>query len=81
MYVINLHDLSVHESERLIQEVWIVIEKHHIGSPRLTSRRQADQVEIALTFEAEADRTIVARELRAHGTARVLMMPEVAAAR
>ena len=81
MYAINLHDLSVHEAEHLIQEVWIALEKHQIRSPALTSRRQADRVEIALTFEAEADRLIVARELRVRGTARVLMMLGVAAAR
>jgi hypothetical protein len=66
MHSINFHDLSIPEAEDLIREVWLLLEKHQISTPKLTSSGRADRLQIALTFGSEAERATVAVGLGAH---------------
>jgi hypothetical protein len=63
MHTIAFYDLSVPEAEDLIRVVWLLLEKHQISTPKVTSRRRTDRLQIRLTFGSEAERATVARGL------------------
>jgi DNA-binding transcriptional LysR family regulator len=65
MHSINCNDLSDLEAEDLIREVWLLLEKHRIATPKLTVSRRANRLQIAFTFGSEADRAMVAHGLGA----------------
>jgi hypothetical protein len=72
MHSINFDDLSDPEAEDLIREVWLLLEKHQIATPKLTASRRANRLQIALTFGSEAERATVAHGLGADRTPQVL---------
>jgi hypothetical protein len=67
MHSIDLRNLSISEAEDLLLEVWLALEKHQVATPKVITIRQANRLEIALTFESEAERATVATELQMHG--------------
>jgi hypothetical protein len=65
MHSINFDDLSDREAEDLIREVWLLLEKHQIVTPKLTASRRAGRLQIAFAFGSEAERATVAHGLGA----------------
>jgi hypothetical protein len=66
MHTIKYKDLSDPEAEDLIREVWLLLEKHHIATPKLSASRRANRLHLALTFGSEAERATVAHGLGAY---------------
>jgi hypothetical protein len=79
MRSIRFQRLSISEAEDLIILLSLITEAQRIATPRLTSSRQVEGLEIVLTFESEAQRAAVELQMRGYskenGSVRPMAVP------
>jgi hypothetical protein len=79
MRSIRFQRLSITEAEDMIILLSLITEEQRIATPKLKSSRQAEGLEIVLTFESEAQRAAVELQMRGYakenGSVRPMAVP------
>lgn len=64
MFVVRLDPMSMARAERVVAEVWRVLEEYHIASPQLAvEARMGNFLDMHLTFDSIADAALVRHAL------------------
>ena len=59
----QFNGLDESDAERLLAAIWCVLEKHNLHTPLLDTRTASARIDMTLTFQSAADRTLVKTEL------------------
>ena len=61
---VSLSSASSSEVESFVAEVWVLLEKHSLASPKLVAKWQADRMRVTFVFASKRDSDVIASELR-----------------
>jgi hypothetical protein len=59
MSAITMADLSASDAEELLVEVWLLLEKHQVASPKVAVKSLSNHLQIRLRFTLKQDADLV----------------------
>jgi hypothetical protein len=63
MSAITMAGLSASDAEKVLGQVWLLLEKHHVASPEMAVKSLSDHLQIRLRFTLKEDADLVRSEL------------------
>src|SRR6266404_9027746 len=64
MSAITMAGLSASQAEKILVQVWLLLEKHQVASPEVAVKSLSDHLQIRLRFTLKEDAELVGSELK-----------------